>query len=102
MTKHTFGKEFQAMREKTNLTQEQVSKILGYKSPQFISNIESGKAMPPIRKLHLMSTIYRVDVKRLVTRVTQAEEARKARILKETALSREKKLQIFKMAKAKQ
>jgi len=53
------GEYLKVAREEVNLTQAQVSKVLGYSSPQFISNIERGISVAPLAKLAKMIQMYR-------------------------------------------
>ena len=43
---------FKNKREEKGLTQEAVSKALGYKSKQIVSNWERGLCLPPVNSLH--------------------------------------------------
>lgn len=47
-------------RERQELTQEQVAKLMKYSSGQFISNWERGLARPPLRKLPKLLDTLRV------------------------------------------
>lgn len=53
-------------REKSDLTQREVGKILGYSSAQFISNFERGIAPPPMKKLKKLVKLYKLST-RMVT-----------------------------------
>lgn len=48
------------------MTQRQVAKRLGLKSPQFLSNIERGVQLPPLRILGILSKTYRVNPESLL------------------------------------
>lgn len=48
-------------RERANLTQADVSGRLGYTSPQFISNIERGVSVVPLKTLAKMIHFYRAN-----------------------------------------
>lgn len=48
-------------RVSANMTQGQVAEILGYTSPQFVSNWERGMSYPPIETLKQLSRIYSID-----------------------------------------
>ena len=52
------GAYLKEMREKSGLTQREVSIDLGYSSAQFISNFENGIAVPPLKKLRSLVRIY--------------------------------------------
>lgn len=49
------------VREQAELTQADVSQKLGYTSPQFISNIERGISVVPLKTLARMVNLYRVN-----------------------------------------
>lgn len=55
---HNYGTTFREMREAVGLTQSQVGKALGFTTSQFISNIEAGKAAPPITMIAPLVVIY--------------------------------------------
>ncbi len=48
-------------REGVSLTQADVSQKLGYTSPQFISNIERGISVIPLKTLAKMVGLYRIN-----------------------------------------
>lgn len=48
-------------RESSRLTQADVSQKLGYSSPQFISNIERGISVIPLKTLAKMVSLYKVN-----------------------------------------
>ena len=45
------GKYLRKCREKAGATQKEVSKYLGYNSPQYISNVERGVCGPAVDKV---------------------------------------------------
>lgn len=49
-----------------NLSQTDLSKILGYKHPQYISNIERGISSIPAKSMYLWAYHLRVSVKDLI------------------------------------
>lgn len=49
------------VREQADLTQADVSEKLGYTSPQFISNIERGISVVPLKTLARMVSLYKVN-----------------------------------------
>lgn len=55
------GQFLKDTREQANLTQADVSEKLGYTSPQFISNIERGISVVPLKTLARMVSLYRVN-----------------------------------------
>jgi transcriptional regulator with XRE-family HTH domain len=52
---------FRQERLKSGLTQDKVCRILGYSSPQFLSNFERGLCMMPLKKLKKLIEIYNMD-----------------------------------------
>jgi transcriptional regulator with XRE-family HTH domain len=55
------GKFLKDAREKAALTQNQVANKLGYSSPQFVSNIERGISVAPLKTISRMVSIYKVS-----------------------------------------
>ena len=55
------GQHLKASRERANLTQAEVSRRLGYSSPQFISNIERGISVTPLPTLAKMLRLYKTN-----------------------------------------
>ena len=70
------GTKMREMREAAGHTQKDVSELLGYDTPQFISNIERGIAHPPDHALFELAEFYRVPYERLVDLVYGAKIAR--------------------------
>ncbi len=63
-------------RSAKNITQSNLASVLGYTSPQFISNWERGLAKPPFDTLRKMIKILDLDVDVLVTILVKMEEKR--------------------------
>jgi transcriptional regulator with XRE-family HTH domain len=59
------GKYLKASRENADLTQAQVSRMCGYGSPQFISNIERGVSVASLDLLGRLVRLYKADVEQL-------------------------------------
>jgi len=55
------GHYLKDIRETAAMTQADVSHKLGYTSPQFISNIERGISVVPLKTLARMISIYKVS-----------------------------------------
>ena len=55
------GEFLRERREKSGLTQSDVSARLGYSSPQFISNIERGVSVVPLKTLARMIHFYKAN-----------------------------------------
>jgi transcriptional regulator with XRE-family HTH domain len=53
-------------RVQKQLTQGQVAKLMGYSSPQFISNIERGVCSPPLKSLKKIASIYEIPEEELI------------------------------------
>lgn len=55
-------------------SQSDVAKILGYTSPQYISNIERGQSDPPVSKIKILIELYKLDLNHLVTLLVRVYE----------------------------
>ena len=53
------GQYLKDCRQKSGLTQGEVSNRLGYSSPQFVSNIERGTSVAPIPMLARLMRLYK-------------------------------------------
>lgn len=60
-------------RESASLTQADVSQKLGYTSPQFISNIERGISVIPLKTLAKMVNLYRVNPETVVRIILESQ-----------------------------
>lgn len=56
------SKNLRYLRKRNNLTQEELSKILHYKSYTTVNKWESGDSEPPIEKLIKLSLLYHIDI----------------------------------------
>lgn len=61
-------------RIKAGLTQNEVSKALGYSSAQFVSNWERGLSQPPYDCLYDLVTILKCDAKELMVALLDEQE----------------------------
>lgn len=61
MRKNHLGKYLQKKRIKSDLTQIEVAKKLGYSSAQFISNFERGLCSPPLKQMKKLTSLYELD-----------------------------------------
>lgn len=59
---NAINKYLRKMRIKSRLSQADVSSALGYKSAQFISNVENGKCGPALSKLRHWCELIDADV----------------------------------------
>lgn len=74
------------------ITQGDLATVLGYTSPQFVSNWERGLAKPPLETLKKMIKMLDLDVDELLTILMKMEEERlRKRIFGETKSSPRRK-----------
>lgn len=59
--RNELGRYLKMQREAKGLTQLEVSKVMGYSSPQFISNWERGEAPPPLDAIRRLTGILKLD-----------------------------------------
>lgn len=67
------GQFLKDSREKADLTQADVSQKLGYTSPQFISNIERGISVVPLKTLARMVTLYKTNPDTVVKIILESQ-----------------------------
>lgn len=67
------GTYLKDVREQANLTQADVSAKLGYTSPQFISNIERGISVAPLKTLARMVSLYKVNPESVVKIILESQ-----------------------------
>lgn len=79
------GDYLKELREKSGMTQREVSMALGYSSAQFISNFERGIALPPLKKLKTLQELYKGNVAKLIDLTLIAEREILSRSLKARA-----------------
>lgn len=81
--KKKLGTYLKEVRENSHWTQLQVSQKLGYSSPQFISNIERGISVVPLKTLARMIQIYKVDGEEVVGILLESQKKiLKSRLIK--------------------
>lgn len=61
------------VRENADLTQADVSHKLGYTSPQFISNIERGISVVPLKTLARMVNLYKINPEAVVKIILESQ-----------------------------
>lgn len=61
------------VREQAELTQADVSQKLGYTSPQFISNIERGISVAPLKTLARMVGLYKINPESVVKIILESQ-----------------------------
>jgi len=76
------GLYLKRLRLKAGLKQKVVSLAIGYSSSQFISNIECGIYLPPLKKLKNLADLYGADIERLCNLVSLAERKIMMRVLR--------------------
>ena len=67
------GQFLKDVREQSSLTQAEVSQKLGYTSPQFISNIERGISVVPLKTLARMVGLYKVNPETVVRIILESQ-----------------------------
>ena len=67
------GSFLKETRERASLTQADVSQRLGYTSPQFISNIERGISVIPLKTLARMVGLYKVNAEAVVKIILESQ-----------------------------
>jgi transcriptional regulator with XRE-family HTH domain len=67
------GSFLRDMRESSDWTQLEVSRKLGYTSPQFISNIERGISVVPLKTLSRMIQLYKADPEQVVNLILESQ-----------------------------
>lgn len=70
---HSNAAQWKQLREKSHLTQREVSDALGYSTPQFISNVERGRCRFPIQKLPKIKKLYRLSTIQMMDLVLSEE-----------------------------
>lgn|SRR6185312_7849277 len=70
-----FGKLLQRKRLTAGLRQTDISKALGYATPQFISSWERGIAAPPEWALPILSRVLQIPASEIVNEIYRAELA---------------------------
>lgn len=88
----TLSKYLYEKRVAKEITQGNLARVLGYASPQFVSNWERGLAKPPLETLKKMIKILDLDVDELLNILMKMEEKRLREIIcGETKTSTHKK-----------
>ncbi len=67
------GTYLKDVREQAAFTQADVSTKLGYTSPQFISNIERGISVVPLKTLARMVSLYKVNPEGVVKIILESQ-----------------------------
>ncbi len=70
-------------RLKRELSQAEVAKLLGYSSPQLISNWERGLCNPPKKDLSQLLKLYKLNVDDYIELVIAFEKAQLKKLLKQ-------------------
>lgn len=68
------GGYLKQVRESAGLTQHDVSAKLGYSSPQFISNIERGISVVPLKALSRMVGMYKAQPDQVVRLILESQK----------------------------
>jgi transcriptional regulator with XRE-family HTH domain len=84
----TLGAYLKNARNKSNLSQWDVAKKIGYSSPQFISNLERGISSPPLKVLKILVDLYDISPREILEVIAEEQE----RILKRNLIKLRKAL----------
>ena len=68
-------KELKTLRMKAGLSQKDAARVLGYNTPQFISNWERGISEPPIKTIPKLAKLYNTDARFLFECIRDAKIA---------------------------
>lgn len=66
------GEFFKQSRQTAGVSQAKLSKILGFKSPQIISNWERGLCSPPLNCIAKMIEVFNLEAFEVIDFMTQA------------------------------
>lgn len=64
------GDYFKAKRLHVGLSQSEVSRALGYTTPQFVSNFERGLCAPALAKMPVLLKLYKISASELTDVLT--------------------------------
>ena len=67
------GQFLKDTRENVEMTQANVSEKLGYSSPQFISNIERGISVVPLKTLARMVSLYKGNPETVIKIILESQ-----------------------------
>ncbi len=67
----TTGAYIKNKREKLKMSQGDLAKALGYKTSQFISNLERGLSLPPKENIDKLCEVLKLNKKELVKKIMQ-------------------------------
>ena len=69
----SLGLYLKTLREKNNLSQQQVAEAFKYESSQFISNWERGQSKPPIFRVKQLAELYKENPSALFDKIYKQE-----------------------------
>ena len=78
------GSQWKSLRERAGLTQREVSGLLGYSTPQFISNVERGRCRFPVQKLPKIKKLYGLSTEQVVDLFVSEERTSIMRVFKKS------------------
>lgn len=67
------GKFLRGERIKAGLTQGEIAHKLGYSSPQFISNIERGLSVIPLKTLAVLVSEYKINQETMIKTIMDSQ-----------------------------
>ena len=82
------GKMFREYREAKGLTQSQVASLLGYSSPQFVSNAERGLCRLPFEAISQLVKLYELDPEMIIEYLVRQHEEYYRKVFKKELASR--------------
>ncbi len=74
MKMRTNGSHWKSIREKAGLTQRDVAQILGYSTPQFISNVERGRCSFPVEQLPKLKKLFKLSTDQMLDLIMKEEK----------------------------
>ena len=81
-TKADFGRFLADARVDAGVTQAEVAEGLGLASAQFVSNVERGLCLPPVKHIRPWSKLIKVNPERMVDNILLVERARILTVLR--------------------
>jgi len=64
--RQTIGACLKAWRTNRHLTQKAVAEVLGYSTPQFVSNWERGVSLPPLNAMPVLAKLYALSQQEVI------------------------------------
>jgi len=71
----TFGTFLAKKRLEAGLSQDALRRVLGYDSPQYVSNWERGLCAPPLKKLPVLTKALNIPIEDVIEMLTRETES---------------------------